>query len=254
MEYPVAKKSPKPKERPKIDEVEQAKKREERSARRAEKESEPYRSPEAPPLPEDFPEKGDEIEDHTFAAVGRAMSDWTMVEIELTRLFVTLVQGKGAYISVTARAFGAVKTVEGRLDMLRAAAEPFFLIEIDKCRMIKSSLDRFFENQQIRFEEICKSVKDCASIRNKIGHGVVGQLYQKPRREIGYALQPAPMDSKSTVFQTPTYAFTSEKLNEYSKSFRELRLAASTLNVKIRHLRDRLAEEESGLSAQPHEK
>jgi hypothetical protein len=239
---------------PPIGEVARGKKHAERAAKRKASEDAPYDSPQAPALPEDFPKKGDETEDITFAASGRAMSDWTRIEIALTRLFITLVQGKGAYIMVAARSFGTVRTIEGKLDMLKAAAEPFFMIEIDRCRRIKSDLARFFENKEIQLDELCRSVKDLASVRNKIAHGVVGQLYQKPRNELGYALQPAPMDNKSTVFQTPKYAFTSKGLNKHAEAFRDLRLAASTLNVKIRHLHDLLEQEERDRSAELLEK
>jgi hypothetical protein len=77
----------------------------------------------APPLkPADrrpWPEVGDKSIEETYAAVGRALSNWERYEWVLSHLFSVIVSDTES--EAARRAYGAVRTFEGRIDMLEAA-------------------------------------------------------------------------------------------------------------------------------------
>ena len=86
--------------------------------------------PEKAPIPKPFdrrpwPTIGDRELDITYAAVGRALSSWERFEGILSLLFSAFVvnmEREGAR-----RAYSAVRTFEGRAEMLKAASEAYFM-------------------------------------------------------------------------------------------------------------------------------
>ena len=102
--------------------------------------------------------KGDQDLNSIYTQVGRALSMWEGVEENLARLFA-LVLGVDAYDqpSPAAKAYGAILTASGRIEMLKAASETYFW-EDKKTRQEVSDL-------------LNKCIK-CAARRNEIAHGV----------------------------------------------------------------------------------
>ena len=109
--------------------------------------------------PRPWPESGDDNEDVTFAAVGRALTEWARFETALSRLFAGFIaidrDSKAAR-----RAFGAVRTFEGRMDMIRAAAISYFSHFPD-------------EPLKATWDDLAKRAKLFGERRNEIAHGAV---------------------------------------------------------------------------------
>lgn len=85
----------------------------------------PQASPELKPWDRrPWPLFGDADMNELYAAVGRALSQWERYEGHLALLFSAFVTGMET--DIARRAYCAVRTFEGRTDMLRAAAEAFF--------------------------------------------------------------------------------------------------------------------------------
>ena len=64
-----------------------------------------------------------------FAAIGEALTEWEQVEAACARLFAVLVSvsRKSTYHAPAIRAYGTVISYPGRCEMLKAAAEAYFL-------------------------------------------------------------------------------------------------------------------------------
>jgi hypothetical protein len=112
-----------------------------------------------------WPDNGDPDPQITFAAVGEALSHWEHLEGLIASLFASFVSDHADYVPAK-RAYVAVRTFEGRMEMLRASAEAFFDAFPDK-------------DVQDTYQTFLKSVKEFAPRRNDIAHGVVAEFYRK---------------------------------------------------------------------------
>lgn len=169
----------------------------------------------APP----WPRRGDQSQDKLYASIGRAISEWERYESVLGFLFENLV-GDTPCIAAR-RAYGAVRTFEGRSDMLRAASEAFFYATPDGILKDKT---------QTAFKEVLRYAIEFSKRRNEIVHGVVDHFQKEPpvpkRIPAGstYALFPAYVTFKPrTIEGLPAYCYTSKELEHFRREFLKLK-------------------------------
>jgi hypothetical protein len=67
------------------------------------------------------------------------------------------------------------------------------------------------------------------------------------RSTLTWALQPAPMDKKSSIFSMPSFAYSSKEIDVFIEEVNKLAKEVNNLNFVIRHLREQLLEEENHL-------
>ncbi|HEY4345811.1 MAG TPA: hypothetical protein VGN05_15785 [Parvibaculum sp.] len=163
-----------------------------------------------PPLPA----KGDDDERNTFEWVGRALSEWEHFEAYFGLIFGVLVGAKNE-TEPALRAYGSVMTFRGRGDMIRAAADAYFVKHPHPAQaMLKLLLDE---------------ATGFAALRNDIAHGIV-QPYSPDGQTIqGSALIPARHATKTRKLAKQTsgapstitlaYAYGSAELMAITKEF-----------------------------------
>jgi len=165
--------------------------------------------------PHPLPVMGDSDPASIFTAVGRALTEWNSFESHLSLLFAHFIALDAESIAAK-RAFGAVRTFEARLDMLRAVAEAYFA---------------HFPNDTIsrRLYNLVKTEwRNFGARRNEIAHGLV-QPWLWRVEAIGsdkttYCLVPMYFDFKKTdLSNRPKYAYTSEAILSYAQAFADLR-------------------------------
>jgi hypothetical protein len=174
-----------------------------------------------------WPISGDTNQNELYAAVGRALSEWERYESVLAFLFANLI---GAPVMLAARrAYSAVRTFEGRADMLRAASEAYFYGD-------PTATDRF----QPDFKTILSHATSFASRRNDVAHGVVDHYRPKPPAPAPlpapeeYALFPAYATFKDRDPESvPSYCYTSDELEYFRLEFFKLRKPAYDLSAEI---------------------
>ena len=165
-----------------------------------------------------LPKRGDLRPTKTFAAVGQALSHWSRFESHLAILFVSFAAHAGPS-PVARRAFGAVRTFEGRLEMLRAASDVYFAHAPDA-------------HKQSEFNKLARrDWREFSARRNEIAHGIV-----QPNPEgipgvaiKGYALVPLLLlhnSSKRNVGWGPDFVYSSVEIDYYSKEFEQLATTA----------------------------
>lgn len=174
-----------------------------------------------------WPAIGDSELDITYAAVGRCLSSWERFEGILSLLFSAFVvnmERDGAR-----RAYSAVRTFEGRIEMLKAASEAYFH---------ESPNDGWLTS----FKTIFKTSKEFAARRNDIAHGVVQYFNLSSETEFripggGFALFPSYANFKDrSLSNEPDYCYTSVELDYFQKHFDGLQDAPTTLAGQIIHL------------------
>lgn len=124
------------------------------------------------PIPHD---NGDATADSIYTAVGRVTSAWEQTESGLLDLFALLIQ---SYSPAAKRAYGAIASFRGRLDVLIAAADTCFLMH------------NATENDRRSFNQLTAHLAAGAGRRNEIVHGHVYQVGIQDR-ERGCFLCPA---------------------------------------------------------------
>ncbi|MFZ3324406.1 MAG: hypothetical protein WA231_00285 [Methylocella sp.] len=164
----------------------------------------------APP----FPEKGDDDERSTFEWVGRALSEWERFESFFGLSFGVFV---GSYdgLAPAMRAYGAIVSFRGRLEMIKAAADAHFAKHPHGGTAI--------------FKHICEMAEGFSARRNEIAHGVVQLYYPDGKQSSGSALGPSrhftkkqkltKKDGESMVTISPTYAYTAIELIRFTRDF-----------------------------------
>jgi hypothetical protein len=157
----------------------------------------------------------------TYEAVGRALSSWEIYEGILSVLFSVFVtpnlSTRGGM-----RAYHAVRTFEGRADMLRAASQAYF----------EEQPETEF---QTAFKNILTHATAFAPRRNEITHAAVGNF-----RPLGgditdsYALYPSYASFKNRDLKSQAaYCMTSAELDYFSEHFRALQKPVTDLMGKI---------------------
>jgi hypothetical protein len=171
-----------------------------------------------------WPDKGTKSLRNMYAAVGRTLSQWERHEFALSRLFTALVTSRDSLPA--ARAYCAVRTFEGRADMLRAASAAYFLLWPE-------------QDLQKQFKIILSHAASFSPRRNDIAHGVVDYHeklpypttnLRKPRKTQTYALYPSYANFKDrAVTGVPEYCYTEVELDYFYGEFLKLVEPAFTL-------------------------
>ena len=177
-----------------------------------------------------WPESGDGHQDITYAAVGRALSEWERYESVLGFLFGNLVLPGAPVLLAATRSYSAVRTFEGRAEMLRAASEAFFFYYGTEMA----------DTLQDKFKDVLRNAVQFSQRRNDIAHGVVDH-YRPPPPTVPpmsspdeYALFPAYATFKERDPQNvPTYCYASAELDYYRTQFYSLRRPAFSLCQEI---------------------
>jgi hypothetical protein len=153
-------------------------------------------------------------------AVGFALSAFGALEVNLGLLFGVIV---GAYNSRYAaeRAFGSIRTFEGKKEMLEAAAAAYFLEYED-------------DDLQAEFNTARKRWREAATFRNEIAHGLVAR-WRNPAGEIlGFTLQPGMWDFRKTNYvggleYDVQYSYSAKELRLFGHAFIQLAIEAEDL-------------------------
>jgi hypothetical protein len=147
-----------------------------------------------------------------YAAVGRALSQWERLEAQLSLLFSAFVSGHNS--EAARRAYVAVRTFEGRAEMLRAVSETWF-----DSHPNAELLDDF--------KKVLSGISSFAPNRNDIAHGVVdfwtpsGAPADFETPNFGWALYPSYASFKDRdVRNVPKYCYTSAEIGHFEKEFR----------------------------------
>lgn len=160
-----------------------------------------------------WPPKGDQDNNVLYASVGRSLSQWERLEDALSLLFSAFVSGHNS--KAARRAYVAVRTFEGRAEMLRAASEIWF----DS----NSRPDLLTD-----FKAILSAITSYAPRRNDIAHGVVDAWLPEPatassKLATGWALFPSYASFKDRdVKDLPKYCYTSTEIDYFEKEFSKL--------------------------------
>jgi hypothetical protein len=172
-----------------------------------------------------WPSVGDTSAQELFAAIGAALTEWEYHETELAKLFSILVSGKRSPIA--RRAFSAVRTFEGRAEMLQAASEAYFTERPDT-------------SAQDQFKELIRRAKCLAARRNEIAHGIVAGFWTGPdRRSFArvkgtYGLYPSFASYKNRrLDQAPDYCYSSKEVSYFRETFAGLVTRAENLSAHL---------------------
>jgi hypothetical protein len=165
------------------------------------------------------PERGDEMIDATYRAVGRALSMWEGVEECLASGFAFFVASEihADYESPAVRAYGSIAGFTGRREMLDAAANAYFFQ---------------FPNEQAltAYRRLINEAQKLSARRNEIAHGRVIQI---PFH--GFYLMPATYNSKKNpIAGTRAYAYSSSEITVYTLHFKRVGDEISELFFRIR--------------------
>lgn len=175
-----------------------------------------------------WPKRGTRGLPKLYAAIGRTLSQWERYEHELSHLFATLVTD--GYPTAAERAFSAVRTFEGRSDMLRAASEAYFYGWPN-------------DKLQNEFKDIFRDAKGFSERRNEIAHGMVDHFEPLPfpespryggHRRASYALYPSSASFKTRALSgVPAYCYAAPELDYFYLEFRKLMNPAIRLAPQI---------------------
>jgi hypothetical protein len=162
-----------------------------------------------------WPVSGDSDPRITFAAVGEALSQWEHLEGIIALTFAAFVSADEDNLPAT-RSYVAVRTFEGRADMLKAASEAFFSDFPDE-----ELLDGY--------KTFLANIKSFSTRRNEITHGVVDDFYRKISDDNfilvpgAFALYPTVASFKERTLEgRPSDCMTSNEITYYSTRFRGL--------------------------------
>jgi hypothetical protein len=166
-----------------------------------------------PPLPE----HGDPSIDLTFAAVGRAMSEWEELELYLARLYAKFL-GIPPINAIAIPEYRDAANFHTRATVIKNAATKYFVSHPS-------------QEKEGEFEQVLDDIRRLASRRNDIAHGVVKLWWNHKetssqaidRNE--YMLVPSTYsDKKFSNDREPSYLFRSIEINQFADHFRRYRL------------------------------
>ena len=164
-----------------------------------------------------WPKIGDSNIETTYASVGRAISRWEIYDGHLSVLFSAFVAPNFKTKSAM-RAYSAVRTFEGRLEMLRAASAAYFDEQPD---------DKLLSE----FKDILRNASSFAPRRNELSHAAVSSFIvdEKDVKET-YALYPAYASFKERDLRNkPAYCMTSVEIDYFGEYFLQLQKPVSAL-------------------------
>ena len=174
-----------------------------------------------------WPKAGDADKDSLYRSVGKALSAWEAIEAQLSYLFTQFIY-PGRDSLASRRAYGAVRTFEGRLDMLRAAADVYFA---------------YFPDKSLRtsFKSLAGRAKNYAGRRNDIAHGIVARWHPNPmtsfmvEQETWCLLPSYIMTKHRDISETPEYAMASDDMDYFTSQFNLLLEPAYEVTIAVRY-------------------
>jgi hypothetical protein len=164
-----------------------------------------------------FPEQGDPSADLTFAAVGRAMTEWEELELYLARLYAKF-RGIPPINAIAIPEYRDAANFHTRAKEIGNAATKYFVSHPN-------------QEREGEFKQVLDDIRQLASRRNDIAHGVVKQWWnyketfsQAVDRD-EYMLVPSTYsDKKFGNDREPKYLFRSIEIQQFADQFRRYRL------------------------------
>jgi hypothetical protein len=148
---------------------------------------------------------GDKFADQTYMSVGRALSSWETLETAMESLFSILL---AANIFSSARIYGTCVSFTGRIDMINAASEIFFLNH---------------KHKHARIKKFTKVISEFSNRRNDIAHGYVVRYLGDENFEGHYLLPSAYSTRKHSLgYAVPAYMYNSKQILFYESHFDDL--------------------------------
>lgn len=172
-----------------------------------------------------WPSRGTRSVDKVYGAVGFALTSWEFYEADLGTLFSLFAAGRDSIAA--RRAYFAVRTFEGRAEMLRAASQAHFNEQPN-------------DVLQQQFKDIIRDATSFSPRRNEIAHGVVtnfrtNPVLGPPRRMKSFALYPSFANFKDrAIDKTPSYCYSAADIAYYSDQFEELEMAVGFFEAGLR--------------------
>jgi len=180
----------------------------------------PKKSSVKPPDPWEIPaESGDTGQISIFTSVGRALSFWETYEGQLSVLFTRFITLNRDSLAAR-RAFSAVRTHEGRIQMLQAAAEAYFTYFPD-------------DNLKIAFNSLIGRGMNLVKLRNNIAHGVVAPYPNNATetpKDNGFVLMPSYANMKDRhINELPKFFYVSSQIDQITMEFNLLLIPLSII-------------------------
>jgi hypothetical protein len=163
------------------------------------------------PQPWDRPElvrEGDADPNHTYMSVGRVLSQWESVEIQLGYIYAAAVEQHGDWYALLD--YGKGTTTAHRLNLLHSAVNTFFVKHPDQAAEGRAS-------------SVVNLAENFAARRHDVAHGIVRdktwarwRIPPDPRDATGFFLLPSHYRGKAYDNDTafPIYAYTSPSLEK----------------------------------------
>ena len=165
-------------------------------------------------------EQGDPTAEPLYTAVGRALSMWGSFETRLGLLFGQFMLTESP--EMAARVFGAIRTFEGRLDLLKAAADLYFRLYT-------------MTETETRFKNLSNGPwRVFGARRNELAHGevqpygVFRKIAAPPGTDVMlwsgiHYLVPSFIDtSKWKTAAPPSYCYVADDVEHYAAEFGKL--------------------------------
>jgi hypothetical protein len=174
------------------------------------------------------PEVGDATPEPTFAAVGRALTEWEWVEFMLANLKAVL-NGKSPRMLRHFREYGTDRNIFAlRMDGLEEVARAFFVKRPDQ------TLESDFKN-------LARKVRKFSARRNDIAHGIVRANPKFPWRlkengdtDVEFFLFPAHYDPRRFSHQMfPDYILSSLEIHRFADHFAALKLEVHAYTERV---------------------
>jgi hypothetical protein len=163
-----------------------------------------------------FPEHGDPSADLTFAAVGRAMSEWEELELYLARLYAKFL-GIPPIKAIAIPEYRDVANFHSRATAIQKAATKYFVSHPN-------------QDREGEFAQVLEDIRQLAARRNDIAHGVV-KLWWNNKETFSQAvdrnehmLVPSTYsDKKFGNDREPSYLFRSIEIIQFVDHFHRYR-------------------------------
>jgi hypothetical protein len=163
---------------------------------------------------------GDSSVDIVYRAVGRALSQWEMLEQRLANLFLIVCDCPDQAASAVRRAYGAIENGTMRRKALVEAAEVHF------------GQSWKIDSVQKSFEKVVDITSVASKRRDDIAHGIVHHIRVGDSDEGAFLFPPYYNSARTTILTeadgsqnvwVADFRFTSENILEYERRFGELK-------------------------------
>jgi hypothetical protein len=161
------------------------------------------------------PKRGDPTCEAVYEAVGRALSHWEILELDLACLYAK-------FLGISGQEYVDARIFRERADVITSAACAYF---VKHC------------NQEIEseFKRLIQDARLFSDRRNDIAHGVVAPVWNMAHPELDqFMLRPSNYKRKEfNSLGSPEYAFSSVEINAFAKHFQDFRTRIAALDAKI---------------------